>query len=69
MQPAVAAVILCAAMDMFKPIRKKGRLSNWFLFAVALALGLYGMNVVWILICGGLIGALLSLREVKRHAA
>ena len=69
MQPAVGAVIICAAMDMLKPIRKKGRLSNWFLFATALALGLYGINVILILLTGGAIGAMLSMWEVKRHAA
>ena len=68
MQPAVAAVILCAAVDMFQSIRKKQSTSGWLLFGAALALGLYGINVVWILLGGGVIGAVLSLRGGKRHA-
>ena len=68
MQPAVAAVILCAAVDMFQSIRKKQNLSGWLLFGAALALGLYGVNVVWILLGGGVIGAALSLRGGKRRA-
>ncbi len=69
MQPAVAAVILCAAISMLKPIRDKKKLSGWILFAAGLALGLSGVNVIWILLIGGVIGALVSIREVKRHAA
>ena len=68
MQPAVAAVILCAAMDMFRPIRRKKKTSDFLLFAAALALGLYGMNVILILLGGGVIGAGLAIAGGKRHA-
>ena len=68
MQPIVAAVILCAAMDMFKPIWQKRRASNGLLFIAALVLGLCGVNVIWILLAGGLIGAGLSVWGGKRHA-
>ena len=69
MQPAVAAVILSASLDMFNSIRKKQRASGWLLFGAALALGLCGVNVVWILLGGGLIGASISVAGGKRHAA
>ena len=71
MQPAVAAVILCAAVDMLKPLLKKKRTSDMLLFAAALALGLYGMNVIAVLLGGGVIGAaiaMLSQKGGKRHA-
>lgn len=71
MQPAVAAVILFAAVDMFKPLLKKKRTSDMLLFAAALALGLYGMNVIAVLLGGGVIGAaiaMLSQKGGKRHA-
>ena len=68
MQPAVAAVILCAAWDMFRPLRQKKRLSIWILFIAALTLGLCGVNIIWILIGGGIIGACLSAAGGKRHA-
>lgn len=68
MQPAVAAVILCAALDMFKPLRQKKQLSIWILFIAALLLGLSGINIIWILIGGGIIGAGLSVAGGKRHA-
>ena len=68
MQPAVAAVILCAALDMFKSIRNKQHVSVWLLFGAALVLGLYGVNVIWILLGGGVIGAALSVAGDKRHA-
>ena len=68
MQPVVAAVILCAAMDMLGSIRHKQPVSGWLLFAAALALGLAGVNVILILILGGLIGAVISLTGGKRHA-
>jgi chromate transporter len=68
MQPAVAAVILFAAVDMFKPLVKKKRLSIWILFLAALGIGLYGVNIIWILIGGGIIGACLSALGGKRHA-
>lgn len=68
MQPAVAAVILCAALDMLQSIRKKQKTSNWLLFAAALALGLYGVNVIWVLLGGGVIGAGISAAGGKRHA-
>lgn len=68
MQPVVAAVILCAAFDMLKSIRKKQNCSGWLLFAAALALGLSGINVIYILLGGGLIGALISIAGGKRHA-
>lgn len=61
MQPIVAAVILCAAFDMFRPIRQKRQASGWLLFAAALALGLYGVNVIWVLLGCGVIGAALSV--------
>ena len=69
MQPAVAAVILSASLDMFNSIRKKQKASGWLLFGAALALGLCGVNVVWILLGGGLIGASISIAGGKRHAA
>ena len=69
MQPAVAAVILSAALSMLKPIRQRKKASSWILFAGALALGLAGLNVVWILLCGAVFGVLTTLMEVKRHAA
>ena len=68
MQPAVAAVILFAAVDMFKPLVKKKRLSIWILFLAALGIGLYGVNIIWILIGGGIIGACLSALGGKHHA-
>ena len=68
MQPAVAAVILCAAFDMLKSIREKRKCSSWLVFAAALALGLYGVNVIWILLGGGIIGAAISGVGGKRHA-
>jgi len=69
MQPAVAAVIFTAGISMLKPIRQKKKASAWLLFAGAFALGLSGVNVVWILLCGAVLGALMTFREVKRHAA
>jgi len=69
MQPAVAAVIFSAAISMLKPIRQKKKVSSWLLFFGALALGLSGINVVWILLGGAVFGALTTLMEVKRHAA
>ena len=69
MQPVVAAVILCAAIDMFRPIRQKKKSSSWVLFAAALALGMYGVNVIVVLLCGGVIGAVISVMGGKRHAA
>ena len=68
MQPVVAAVILCAALDMLRSIRQKQKCSGWLLFAAALALGLYGFNVIWILLAGGIIGAAISVVGGKRHA-
>ena len=68
MQPAVAAVILCAALDMLKSIRQKKQIPPWILFAAALILGLYGVNVIWILLGGGAIGAILSVMGGKRRA-
>ena len=71
MQPAVAAVILFAAVDMLRPLLKKKRTSDMLLFAAALALGLYGMNVIAVLLGGGVIGAaiaMLSQKGGKRHA-
>lgn len=68
MQPVVAAVILCAAADMLHSIRSRQSTSGWLLFAAALALGLSGVNVIWILLCGGVIGAVISLRGGKANA-
>ena len=68
MQPAVAAVILCAAMDMFRPLRAKKQWSIWVLFLLAISLGLSGVNIIWILIGGGVIGAAMSVAGGKRHA-
>lgn len=68
MQPVVAAVILCAALDMFKSIRRKQNITGWLLFAAALALGLYGVNVIFVLLGGGLIGAFISVIGGKPHA-
>ncbi len=67
MQPAVAAVILCAAMDMFKPLKKS--FSVWILFLGALVLGLCGVNIIWILLGSGVIGALLAVAGGKHHAS
>ena len=69
MQPVVAAVILCAALDIFNSIRHKQRTSGWLLFGAALALGLYGVNVIWILLGGGILGAGISAVGGKRYAA
>lgn len=69
MQPAVAAVIFAAGISMLKPLQQKKKSSVWLLFAVALALGLSGVNVVWILLCGALFGVLTTIWEVKRHVA
>lgn len=68
MRPVVAAVILWAAMDMFKSIRQKKQISGLMLFTAALALGLMGVNVIAILIAGGMIGALISLTGGKKCA-
>ena len=68
MQPVVAAVIFCAAMDMLQSIRSKKATSGWLLFAAALGLGLCGVNVILILLAGGVIGALISMTGGKRHA-
>lgn len=68
MQPAVAAVILSAALDLLNAIRHKQRPAGWLLFACALALGLYGVNVIYILLGGGLLGACLSVAGGKQHA-
>lgn len=69
MQPAVAAVIFAAALSMLKPIRDRKKASSWLMFAAGLALGLCGLNVIWILLVGAVFGAAASLWEVKRHAA
>lgn len=69
MQPAVAAVIFSAALSMLKPIRQRGKASGWLMFAGGLALAFAGVNVIWILLFGALLGGLTALREVKRHAA
>ena len=68
MQPVVAGVILCAAVDMLMAIRRKQPASGWLLFAAALGLGLLGVNVIWILLAGGVIGACISLMGGKRRA-
>ena len=68
MQPAVAAVILCAAVDLFQAIRHKQRSSGWLLFGAALVLGLYGVNVIFILLGGGIIGAGILTAGGKSHA-
>lgn len=68
MQPVVAAVILCAAWDMIQSIRQKQATTGWLLFAAALALGLSGVNVIWILLGGGLLGAVISITGGKRRA-
>lgn len=68
MQPVVAGVILCAAVDMLMSIRRRLPASGWLLFAAALGLGLLGVNVIWILLAGGVIGACISLRGGKRRA-
>lgn len=68
MQPVVAAVILCAAADMLQSIRHKQPLTGWLLFAAALALGLAGVNVILILLIGGLLGAIISIAGGKHHA-
>lgn len=68
MQPVVAAVILCAAWDMLMSIARKQPASGWMLFAAALGLGLCGVNVIWILLAGGAIGACTALWGGKRHA-
>ena len=68
MQPVVAAVILCAAADMLESVRRKKSFSGWLLFAAALMLGLSGVNVIWILLCGGVIGAVISMAGGKKHA-
>lgn len=69
MQPAVAAVIFSAAISMLRPIKERKKASSWLMFTGALALGLSGINVVWILLGGAVFGALVTLWEVKHHAA
>ena len=69
MQPVVAAVIFCAALDMLRSIRHRQNASGWLLFAAALGLGLCGVNVIAILLGGGLLGALITLAGGKRHAS
>ena len=44
MQPVVAAVILCAAIDMFRPIWQRGQGSGWLLFAAAMAISSIGFK-------------------------
>ena len=68
MQPVVAAVILCAAFYMFRSIRQKQSVPHWLLFISALALGLYGVNIIFVLLGGGVIGACISVMGGKRHA-
>ena len=40
----------------------------WLLFAAAIGLGLCGVNVIVILLGGGIIGAGLAIAGGKRHA-
>ena len=68
MQPVVAAVILRAAWDMIQSIRQKQATAGWLLFVAALALGLSGVNVIWILLGGGVLGAVISIAGGKRRA-
>jgi len=69
MQPAVAAVILSASLSMLRSLKHKERISTWVLFAGALILSILGVKAVYILLLGAILGILIALREVKRHAA
>jgi chromate transporter len=69
MQPAVAAVILSAALSMLRSLKNKKKPTPWILLACALALNAAGLNAIYILLLGAAAGALLSFWEVKRHAA
>lgn len=69
MQPAVAAVILSAAVSMLKTVRQRRKVSGWLLFAGGLALAFAGVNVIWLLLFGAAFGSLTAVWEVKRHAA
>lgn len=70
MQPAVAAVILAAGASLLKPLIKKRSVSGWLIFSLTLILGLiFDVNIILILLGGGVFGACTALREVKRHAA
>ena len=69
MQPAVAAVILSAAISMLRSLKSKKKPATWILLTGALALSYAGMKAIYILLLGACAGALLSFWEVKRHAA
>ena len=56
-------------MDMFRPIRQKRKASNWVFFAAALARGRCGVNLLYILLGGGVIGAVISVMGGQRHVA
>lgn len=67
MQPAVSAVILCAAVSMLRSLKHKKRISTWLLIAAAIALSVLGVSALWILFMGAVIGILTAFWEVKRH--
>ena len=56
------------------PLPRQRRRTKWILpaaaacLAAALGLGLCGVNVIWILLAGGAIGACTALWGGKRHA-
>lgn len=67
MQPAVAAVILSAAISMLKSLKHKECFSTWALLSGAAALSLCGVNAVYILLLGALAGVFLAVKEAKLH--
>lgn len=69
MQPAVAAVILSAAISMFRTLKTKKRFSTWMLLFGGLVLSYLGLKTVYILLIGAAVGTIITLWEVKRHAA
>jgi len=69
MQPAVAAVILSASLSMLTSLKHKEKITTWLLFAGSLLLSVLGVKAVYILLFGAVLGILVTLWEVKRHAA
>ena len=67
MQPAVAAVILYASFSMAKALKNKDHISTWLLLGLSVALCFAGVSAVYLLLMGAVLGALVTIREVKRH--
>lgn len=68
MQPAVAAVILAASLSMLESLKHKERFSTWALLAGAIVLSALGAKAILILLFGGIVGVIITLREVKKRA-